>query len=140
MTLTIDASVIGDLMFQGPRTAAAKAWLDCGQQLIAPAVLEAEVLAIATRRHRACGTDADFLRRRWEVGREVPVERVAIAAFADDAFELAIQLRHPSTDCLYLATAITRDAPLVTGDRRLYDTAVATGLGAHVRWVEDPPS
>ncbi|TLM71652.1 MAG: type II toxin-antitoxin system VapC family toxin [Actinobacteria bacterium] len=140
MALTIDASVVGDVMFIGERTAAARAHLGTAHRMIAPAVLVSEVLSTATKQHRVSGVPEAHARERWEFARTLPIELIDDALFAEDAFELAIRLRHPSGDCLYLAAAISHGAPLVTGDRRLYDRAVAAGLGEHVRWVEDPPT
>lgn len=139
MRLTIDASVIGDIMFEDCRTAGAAAYLSAGFEMFAPAVLDSELISTATKRHRVFGVAAEIARHRWRSVRHLAVTRIPDALVADSAFDLAIALRHPSNDCLYLATAIAYDAPLVTGDRALYDKAHAAGLGDHVLWVEDPP-
>ncbi|MBA4370277.1 MAG: VapC toxin family PIN domain ribonuclease [Coriobacteriaceae bacterium] len=52
------------------------------------------------------------------------------------ALELATLLGHPVYDCVYLTLAIVEQAPVVTTDRRLADTAVAAGLGDLVLLVE----
>lgn len=41
------------------------------------------------------------------------------------ALRLALDLGHPVYDCLYLALALTRDATVVTADRKFHDLAQA---------------
>ena len=49
-------------------------------------------------------------------------------AFAEDAFELSLELGHPVYDCFFLVLARTLDFPLITSDKRLWlrtrDTAL----------------
>ena len=45
-------------------------------------------------------------------------ELLAIGPLRRRALEIATALRHPAYDCFYLALAETRDAELVTADRR----------------------
>jgi predicted nucleic acid-binding protein len=52
------------------------------------------------------------------------------------ALEIAIALRHPVYDCLYVALAMAEDADLVTCDRRLAQAARAAGLGDRVTLIE----
>lgn len=70
------------------------------------------------------------LRRRGEIGapepavllarlRDLPFHLAASAGpLADSALALASRTDHPVYDCLYLALAIERDAPLATADLR----------------------
>jgi predicted nucleic acid-binding protein len=43
------------------------------------------------------------------------------------AFDLALDLRHPFPDCVYLACAAMNDVTLVTDDRKFTEKAVANG-------------
>lgn len=79
--------------------------------------------------------DEDRARIRWREGRALPIERLPVAPYLDDAFDLSVALNHPSADCLYLAVAIRENAPLITADRRLHESVTAVGLGAHIRWL-----
>lgn len=137
MPMTIDASVVVALMFDEPMTPHANTTLKAPESFIAPDIIEVEMLSAATKRVRALGMNERLAHTRWLEGRALPIERRSIRPYTDDAFDLSVALDHPSTDCLYLAVAIREDAPLITGDRRLYDRAVESGLGAHVRWLGD---
>lgn len=137
MTITIDASVVGEIMFSGAMAPNAYHALGGAGPFIAPSIVEAEMLSAATKRVRVLGMDEQRARTRWQEGRALPIERLRIAPYADDAFDLSVALDHPSADCLYLAVAIREQAPLITGDRQLYERAVAAGLDEHVRWLGD---
>jgi predicted nucleic acid-binding protein len=50
-----------------------------------------------------------------------PVEQVPIEALLRDAVSLALELRHPVYDCLYLALAAQRGTFMVTADQRLVE-------------------
>jgi predicted nucleic acid-binding protein len=52
------------------------------------------------------------------------------------ALEIAMALRHPVYDCLYVALAMAEDAELVTCDRRLAETARDAGLRDRVTLIE----
>lgn len=45
------------------------------------------------------------------------------------ASQLAVTINHPVYDCLYLALAADRDAPIATADRRLREAAASAGVG-----------
>lgn len=49
---------------------------------------------------------------------------IPCAALERAALEIAIELKHPAYDCYYLALALRENAPLVTEDRRLLQTAL----------------
>ncbi len=136
ITATIDASVTCAAIFEEELTPhAATALANCSR-MIAPSLIDVELLRTATKRARR-GMDADDARARLSHGQALGIERRSIQPYTDDAFDLSIALDHPSADCLYLAVAIREDAPLIAGDRRLYDRALKAGLGAHVRWLGD---
>lgn len=136
MTSTIDASVVCAAIFEEPLTLKAEVALACSGKMIAPSIIDAELLSAATKRARG-GMRPEDARSRMRHAGSLDIERLRIGAYADDAFDLSVALRHPSADCLYLAVAIREQAPLITGDRRLYDRAVVAGLGEHVRWLGD---
>jgi predicted nucleic acid-binding protein len=47
----------------------------------------------------------------------MPVELVASDGLLERALELAVALKHPVYDCLYLALALDRGARVVSADR-----------------------
>lgn len=137
MTITIDASVAGEIMFRGTMAPNAYHALGGTGPFIAPDIIEAEMLSAATKRVRVMGMDEERARIRWREGRRLPIEQLPVTPYLDDAFDLSVALNHPSADCLYLAVAIRENAPLVTADRRLHESVTAAGLGAHIRWLGD---
>jgi predicted nucleic acid-binding protein len=48
----------------------------------------------------------------------MPVEIVASEELVERALDLAVALKHPICDCLYLALALDRGARVVSADRR----------------------
>jgi predicted nucleic acid-binding protein len=69
----------------------------------------------------------------------LPIVEDAITRFVDDgelvadALKMAIELRHPIYDCLYLTLAAREGAMLVTGDLRLLRKVQTTRLSSLVR-------
>jgi predicted nucleic acid-binding protein len=55
--------------------------------------------------------------------RQSPVAIVPTHDLTAKALELAMDLQHPVYDCVYLALALRRGAPLVTADQRLVTAA-----------------
>lgn len=49
------------------------------------------------------------------------------------ALQIALALRHPVYDCVYLACAADRASPLMTADRRLLRAVAGGSLGVEVR-------
>ncbi len=48
----------------------------------------------------------------------------------EDAAEIALGLRHPVYDCLFIALALQRGEPLATADRKLAEVARRAGVEA----------
>ena len=51
---------------------------------------------------------------------------------------LALELRHPIYDCLYLACVTDLHDGLVTGDKKFFDKVKKTKYGSAVRFLDDP--
>jgi predicted nucleic acid-binding protein len=64
-------------------------------------------------------------RASLEIIREMPMELTRSIDLVDRAFDLALDLRHPIYDCLYLVLAIDAGAQMVTADRRFVDAVRA---------------
>lgn len=60
-------------------------------------------------------------------------EIVRAAPLSATALSLALRLRHPVYDCMYLALALQTRASLVTADRRLRE--IAETAGVRVVWI-----
>ena len=86
--------------------------------LIAPDLLLIEC-GNAIWRHVELGeVDPGQVPEVWAILRSMPVELVASDQLVERALELALALKHPIYDCLYLALALDRGAQVVSADRR----------------------
>ena len=128
MTLVVDASVAAKWLIHEPDSALAVRYL--AEDLIAPTILRIECANALIRRLRLRQLSQEETGRRLRELLTLPVQLQTVDE--DSAFRLALTLRHPVYDCLYLALAHARDVPLVTADRTFRDKAVAAGLGARI--------
>jgi predicted nucleic acid-binding protein len=116
----VDASVAVKWFIEERGTEAAEVMLSGPDKLIAPALIRIEVAAAITRKVRMGeieSTEAEEACRLWigALASGVPMlspdeENIG------SAIELALQIRHPLQDCLYLALARRVDGMLVTAD------------------------
>jgi predicted nucleic acid-binding protein len=62
-----------------------------------------------------------------------PIASFPMARHLEQALTLAIQLRHPIYDCIYLALAVHHDIHVVTADQRFAGVAGRPGMTDRVR-------
>lgn len=105
-----------------PGSDAAQELLESGEQLIAPALIRVEVAAAIGRRVRLSEIDrldgeaAFFL---WlQCLAKAVVELVPDEQYLSRAWAIAMRLKHPLQDCLYLAVAEGHKAAMVTADKK----------------------
>jgi len=113
----IDASVAIKWMVEEEGTPEALALLRHAK-LRAPDFLLAEcanVLWKKVRRHEFTSGEALVAARLLESSE---IELVSARPLLREAMRIAIELKHPAYDCLYLALALAHDATLVTADYR----------------------
>ncbi|MCX6618070.1 MAG: type II toxin-antitoxin system VapC family toxin [Acidobacteria bacterium] len=91
--------------------------------LQAPGLLHVECANILWKKVRLGELSKDRALKDFVVLLRAPVALTRTSELLDDALRLAIELRHPVCDCLYLALALRHDLPLVTADRRLVAAA-----------------
>ena len=116
MYCVIDAGALLELLLRTLRAGSVQAAVD-DRQLIAPAVIDAEVLSAlrglergrAITPQRAALAVADL--------RTAPVERYPLDLLLDQAWALRDRLH--AYDALYVALAVELDCPLVTTDDRI---------------------
>ena len=128
--IVVDASVIVKWFVPEVGDAAAKALLSTADELVAPELARVEVASALIRkairqatRRRGCGSTL----RAWF--RALADGQIVLLPNADDieaAAELALELRHPLPDCLYLAAAERLGVALITADRAFARRAAAT--------------
>lgn len=123
MSLVVDAS-IGAKWFLSEADSVRAAQLLYGPEvLIAPKLLRVELAAAVSRQFRLGLIDEKHARRRFQEMRQI-VSEPGIKLIDDDlllarAMEIAMQIRHPLQDCLYVALAEAEQAELVTADATL---------------------
>ncbi len=126
MTIVVDASVAVKWVLPEDRSEQAAAIRGEDDDLIAPSLVCAEIGSAIWRAAVRGDVPAAEARKHLQVAiahysRIIPLEELA-----DRAIELAIRLRHPIYDCLYLALAERERCTLITADARLVAAAKHT--------------
>ena len=126
--IVVDASVAVKWFFPEQGSDAAQAVLLGADKLMAPALICVEVAAAITRKVRL----SELLSREAEAAcdlwfRALSTGVVTLSPDQDDlpaAVTLALQIRHPLQDCLYLALAVRNQIALITADPKFAERAV----------------
>ena len=119
--IVVDASVIVKWFLPEVGAVPAKALLAAGDELIAPELARIEVASALIRkglREELTGADVESTLRAWF--RAVSEGQILLLPNSEDieaAATLALELRHPLPDCLYLAAAERLGVALITADR-----------------------
>ena len=130
--MIIDASVAFKLVVEEPGSDDAIGWIGRAE-LIVPTLLHAEVANALWKRvqKNEIAEDEEIGERLADLARYVrTVEETPLMA---DALRLAIELRHPVYDCVYLAMAEGLEDELITADRRFLAAVAGTRHAARVR-------
>lgn len=112
MTLVIDASAAGGLLFYGRWDAV----LENSSDLVVPDLIIAELLNARWKIARSGGNVPGVSSILGFVGR---VRILPSLPYASVAVELSERLNHPVYDCLYVALAQQENAKLLTSDAHL---------------------
>ena len=123
----VDANVTAKWFLSEADSDLAVALLEGGDRLIAPSLIHTETIGAilrACRRDEIEEEDARAAIVRWEklVDEEL-VSLVPTDELVSGAIDLAVALRHPLHDCLYVALAVSRKVRLVTADGPLHKRA-----------------
>jgi predicted nucleic acid-binding protein len=118
--ILVDASVAAKWLLPEPGSEAAIDLISGPDLLFAPALIRIEVLAAITRSTRmgeASGRESLARCEKWlHYLDDGAVSLVPDTALLADAVDLALSLKHPLQDCLYLAAAKNMKGRLVTAD------------------------
>lgn len=138
--IVVDASVATKWIMDEPSSAAALELLESGVPLFAPNLARLEVSNAILRAFRTSALTEEVVRERlgeWNAITMHDLELVNADALYTPAIDLAINLRHPLADCMYLALAMRSKDELVTADkqffvkgRTVYDGIVLLGNAA----------
>jgi predicted nucleic acid-binding protein len=119
--IVVDASVTVKWFIPEVGAVPAKALLAAGDELIAPELARVEVASALIRkglREELTGADVETTLHAWV--RAVSEGQIFLLPNSEDveaAAKLALELRHPLPDCLYLAVAERLGVALITADR-----------------------
>lgn len=113
----VDASVAIKWVVAETGTAEALALL--GNELLAPALFEAECANILWKKVRRRELSSPEARVAARILSSFGVELCPTEPELPRLLELALALDHPAYDCVYLALAKARGVPLITADERL---------------------
>jgi predicted nucleic acid-binding protein len=119
--MVVDASVAVKWLLHEQDSSVAEALMGGAYPLLAPTLLAVEVAAALTKASRSGRinlSDSTLLMAVWlEILATKTINLTDDRRLIEDAAVLAIDLRHPLQDCLYLALADRVGAPLVTADK-----------------------
>jgi predicted nucleic acid-binding protein len=139
VSYVVDASVAIKWFIPEPLQDRAQSLLYAeGGQLEAPDFLIAEVANIAWKkamRQEITASQANVIPN--ETRNALAVCHPSIELI-EDALSIALQLRHPIYDCIYLAYAERIDRTLITADLRLCHAIAHTHMASAVRWLGNP--
>lgn len=137
MTLVVDANIAVLWTFESPLAASAVRLLRKTDELVAPDLIVPEV---ANSFYKYAKMFPDRLPRIMDGLEFLPrwfSELVPSVVLRSRAFELALELQHPTYDCFYLALALERDVKLVTADTHFHRKAAAAGYQSSVSLLDE---
>jgi predicted nucleic acid-binding protein len=120
--IVVDASVAVKWLLPETGADAAQRLLDSGERLLGPALIRVEVAAAIARKSRFGEMDPQDAATAVDLWFQ-SIRDGVITLFPDEmdlphGFRLALELRHPLQDCLYLALAERLGAPMFTADEK----------------------
>ncbi|MGH9156691.1 MAG: type II toxin-antitoxin system VapC family toxin [Acidimicrobiales bacterium] len=128
--VVVDASCLAEVVAETSRAHLISRRLEAEGDLLAPSVIDVEVLGMIRRRHLAGALDLTAATLAVHSLRNWPGERFHHRAFLDRAWELRASVR--GWDAMYVALAEVTGSTLLTLDARL---AAATGPTCRIEVV-----
>lgn len=119
MIAVVDANIAISLMLDLAYSDRARQAIAGARSMIAPDLIIHET---ANTLWKIATAQPGLIRQCNDILRKMPLLFDQIAdgrSLAQDAYALAISLKHPAYDCFYIALAQQRGATLVTADKRL---------------------
>ena len=135
MSLVVDASVACKWFVEENDSPAAEVLIDASEGLIAPTMIVAEVANVLWSKHRTGQISTEQAVLGLENLPKFFSQLVPRLTLAPRALALAMELDYPVYDCLYLALAEARNAPLVTADSKFFRRLSRTRWRELLRWL-----
>jgi len=132
-----DASTLAKTLVDEPGSAEAEAALARAEEPIAPDWAVAELAQLLWKRSRRGDMSPSQAMKRLDTARESAVEFIPVLDEMPLALAIALDQNHSVYDCIYIATAITEEASLVTADARL--ATIARDCGVEVTLIGIAP-
>lgn len=139
MKCVIDTSVAVKWVVPEPDSASALDLLE--HQMLAPELLLPECLNVLWRKRMKMELDATQADAALSALAAARIEWLPIRPLMRDALEIAVRLKHPAYDCIYLAAAMRSGVPMVTADARFAKRCRqrdASDLSPFVRRLGEP--
>lgn len=127
--IVIDSSCVVELVIAGSRASSVRERLELDRDLVAPHILDAEVISVLSRLESAGQIDRTAASLAVLALEDLPVERFGQVALLDRVWELRPRLTAGAATYVALAEAL--DARLITLDHRL-------ALTEEIRCIVEP--
>lgn len=137
MSLVIDASVAIKWFINEPLHDHARQLLKGRESLHAPDLLLAEVGNIAWKKVIRGEIDEEHAQKIAQSLLDLPITLQSSDELINRALQIAISIKHPVYDCLYLACAEALGGTLLTADERLEKALAGTALAVLYRNLSD---
>lgn len=135
--IVVDANVAIKWTINQPLRDRARAIVERGEVLVAPAMFVAEVATALWQYVRARQISAEHATQ----GLSLILGQITLLEqdgdLAEDAVTIGLELGQAPYDCFYLVSAMRRSAPFVTADKRFINRLAKTRYRSHVIHLSD---
>ena len=128
-SVVVDASIAVQWIAQEPGTESATRLVRANVLLVAPDIMPIEAANACWKKAQRGDMPAVDAEPALATLLAFGLELVPSLGLLSRALRLAVELQHPIYDCLYLALASGRGAPIATADAGLRRVAERVGLG-----------
>jgi predicted nucleic acid-binding protein len=132
----LDTSVLYDLVVDGPRNVPTAQFIAQYDLASAPDLIEIEIASALTRSVRRKHLSPAEARTSYELALQLMPDIEPSKPLMNRAFELSLQLVHPTPDCVFLALAERQSDLMVTSDARLWRKLAGTPYAGLVKLIE----
>lgn len=134
---TTDACVVIKWFVPEVHTESAVEWLEGGHSFLVPDLLYSELGNVIWKKVRKNEISEKIAKEIIQSLLRMPLELVPSKPLLSTAFDIAYALDRAVYDCIYLAAACHRNAPLITADQKFYKAIQSSNFKENILWVED---